>query len=76
MGLSGVEQSNIEQSNISFSKIMARYVNESYVTGPQLLCETVKHDYGLIIDENPVARYNNERLYYNVHPKNRIINVL
>ena len=64
MGLSGVEQSDIEQSNISFSKIMARHINESSVTGPQLLCENVKHDYGLIIDENPVARYNHERLYY------------
>lgn len=60
--LTGVGQPFVDQSNFGFVDIVGKYINEE----TQTLHENVKREYGLIAETNPVAQYNNERLYLNL----------
>ena len=57
--LSTVIQEEVDESNYGFCNIIAKYINED----KELIHENVKREYGLIAEENPVAFYNNNRLY-------------
>jgi len=51
----------LDESNYGFCHILAECINESNET----IYEKVKNEYGLIAENNPVAYYNNNRLYLN-----------
>ncbi len=58
-GLPGTPQEVVTESNNAFSTILGSVINKS-------LRETyynTKRQYEMLIESNPVARYNNERLY-------------
>jgi hypothetical protein len=57
--LSTVIQEEVDESNYGFCNIIAKYINED----KELIHENVKKEYGLIAESNPVAFYNNNRLY-------------
>jgi hypothetical protein len=57
--LSTVIQEEVDESNYGFCNIIAKYINED----KELIHENVKNEYGLIAETNPVALYNNNRLY-------------
>ena len=57
--LSTVVQEEVDESNYGFCNIIAKYINED----KELIHENVKNEYGLIAETNPVALYNNNRLY-------------
>ncbi len=58
-GLPGMSQEVVDESNYGFVNIIAKYINED----KELIHENVKKEYGLIAENNPVALYNNNRLY-------------
>lgn len=58
-GLPNTEQDQVDESNYGFVNIIAKYINED----KNVIHENVKSEYGLIAEENPVALYNNNRLY-------------
>jgi hypothetical protein len=58
-GLPGTEQEQVDESNYGFCNIIAKYINEP----KDIIHENVTREYGLIAEENPVALYNNNRLY-------------
>jgi hypothetical protein len=58
-GLPGTEQEQVDESNYGFVNIIAKYINED----KNVIHENVKKEYGLIAEENPIALYNNNRLY-------------
>lgn len=58
-GLPGMSQEIVDESNYGFVNIIAKYINEN----KELIHEKVKNEYGLIAETNPVALYNNNRLY-------------
>ena len=58
-GLPGTEQDQVDESNYGFVKIISKYINEDKT----VIHEKVKSEYGLIAEDNPVALYNNTRLY-------------
>jgi hypothetical protein len=58
-GLPGTEQEQVDESNYGFVNIIAKYINED----KNIIHENVTKEYGLIAEENPVALYNNNRLY-------------
>jgi hypothetical protein len=58
-GLPGTEQEQVDESNYGFCNIIAKYINET----KDVIYENVTREYGLIAEENPVALYNNNRLY-------------
>lgn len=58
-GLPGTEQDQVDESNYGFVKIISKYINED----KNVIHENVTKEYGLIAEENPVALYNNLRLY-------------
>jgi hypothetical protein len=60
-GLPGMGQDVVDESNYGFCHILAECINESNET----IYEKVKNEYGLIAENNPVAYYNNNRLYLN-----------
>ena len=60
-GLPGTKQDVVDESNYGFCNIIAKYINEPTNT----IHENVKKEYGLIAENNPVAYYNNNRLYLN-----------
>jgi hypothetical protein len=49
----------VDESNYGFVNIISKYINED----KELIHENVKKEYGLIAENNPVALYNNNRLY-------------
>jgi hypothetical protein len=59
--LKGREQyaRNVKESNEKFSEIVSRHINKT-VKG---IYESVRQEYGLLAETNPIALYNNERLY-------------
>ena len=63
VGLTCTDQSLVDESNYGFSRIAAKYINES----SKVLCTNVKKEYGLMALKNPVAQYNNNRLYCSLH---------
>jgi hypothetical protein len=58
-GLPGTEQDQVDESNYGFCNIISKYINED----KNIIHENVKKEYGLIAEQNPVAFYNNNRLY-------------
>ena len=58
-GLPGMSQEVVDESNYGFVNIIAKYINQD----KELIHESVKNEYGLIAETNPVALYNNNRLY-------------
>ena len=58
-GLPGMSQEVVDESNYGFVNIIAKYINQN----KELIHENVKNEYGLIAENNPVALYNNNRLY-------------
>ena len=57
--LPGMSQEIVDESNYGFVNIIAKYINEN----TDNIHENVKNEYGLIAENNPVALYNNNRLY-------------
>ena len=55
----GTDQEIVDESNYGFVNIIAKYINED----KNVIYESVKQEYGLIAESNPVAFYNNNRLY-------------
>jgi hypothetical protein len=60
-GLPGTEQDQVDESNYGFVNIIGKYINED----KNVIHEKVTGEYGLIAEDNPVALYNNLRLYIN-----------
>jgi hypothetical protein len=58
-GLPGTEQDVVDESNFGFVNIISKYIKEE----TNLIHENVTKEYGLIAENNPVALYNNNRLY-------------
>ena len=58
-GLPGTKQDQVDESNYGFCNIIAKYINQD----KELIHENVKKEYGMIAENNPVAFYNNNRLY-------------
>ena len=58
-GLPGTKQDAVDESNYGFCNIIAKYINQ----GSDIIHENVKKEYGVIAENNPVALYNNNRLY-------------
>ena len=61
-GLPGTEQDQVDESNYGFVNIISKYINED----KNVIHEKVTGEYGLIAEDNPVALYNNLRLYINL----------
>lgn len=61
-GLPGIPQEVVDESNFGFCNIIAKYINEP----KDIIYENVKKEYGMIADTNPVANYNNKRLFCNI----------
>jgi hypothetical protein len=57
--LPGTTQEIINESNYGFVNIISKYIKEE----TNLIHENVTKEYGLIAENNPVALYNNNRLY-------------
>ena len=57
--LSTVIQEEVDESNYGFCNIIAKHINKD----KELIHENVKKEYGIIAESNPVALYNNNRLY-------------
>jgi hypothetical protein len=55
----GTDQPLVDESNYGFCNIIAKYINED----TEVIHENVTKEYGLIAETNPVALYNNNRLY-------------
>lgn len=58
-GLDNVSQDLVDESNYGFCEIFAKYVNNE----KEVIYENVMKEYGLIAEKNPVAMYNQQRLY-------------
>jgi hypothetical protein len=58
-GLPGTSQDIVDESNYGFCNIISKYINESC----DIIHSNVKNEYGIIAENNPVAEYNNRRLY-------------
>ena len=59
LNTTGMSQEIVDESNYGFVNIIAKYINEN----TDNIHENVKNEYGLIAENNPVALYNNNRLY-------------
>ena len=55
----GTDQEIVDESNYGFVNIISKYINED----KNAIYDKVKQEYGLIAESNPVAYYNNNRLY-------------
>jgi hypothetical protein len=60
-GIPGTDKEIIDESNLGFCNIISKYINET----PNTIYENVTKEYGVIAEQNPVAYYNNKRLYLN-----------
>ena len=58
-GLPGTKQDVVDESNYGFCNIIAKYITNK----TDVIYENVRKEYGLIAETNPVAHYNNNRLY-------------
>lgn len=55
-----VTEAEIEESNDTFADVVGRFATQE----PRLLHAAVKHEYGTLAETNPVAHYNNTRVYW------------
>lgn len=60
-GLLGTTQDIVDESNYGFTNIIKRHITENN----NVIHEKVKNEYGLLSENNPVAFYNNLRLFKN-----------
>lgn len=60
-GLPGIRQEQVDESNDRFAHILGACINDPKET----LYNKVKKAYGILAENNPVARYNYDRLYLN-----------
>lgn len=58
-GLHGINQKIVDESNFSFCNIISKCINRD----TKSIYDSVKLEYGLLAEGNPVALYNNNRLY-------------
>lgn len=58
-GLPGMSQDIVDESNLGFCNLISKVINEDKVA----IHENIKREYGLIAENNPIALYNNLRLY-------------
>lgn len=58
-GLPGTKQDVVDESNYGFCNIISKYISET----KDVIYENVKKEYGIIAETNPVAYYNNNRLF-------------
>ena len=58
-GIPGTDQNLIDESNYGFCNIISKYIEQDKT----IIHENVTKEYGIIAEENPVAFYNNVRLY-------------
>lgn len=58
-GLPGIPQEIVDESNYGFVDIISKYITED----KEIIHTKVVEEYGLLAEENPVALYNNIRLY-------------
>lgn len=61
-GLPNTEQPEVDESNYSFVEIMGECINYD----SKIIHQIAKTRYGQLIEHNPVAKYNHERLYVNL----------
>ena len=62
VGFGLVKEEVINESNHTFSSIVSKYLDEPL----DVLYKNVVKDYGELARTNPIARYNWERLYFNL----------
>ena len=60
-GLPDTIQPEVDESNYSFVEIMGECIN----LDTKLIHQVVTTRYGMLVEHNPVAKYNHERLYLN-----------
>ena len=60
-----VDSKIIEESNQAFSKITSYHIHQS----SKILYSQITAEYGILADNNPIAKYNHERLGYNSNIK-------
>jgi len=60
-GFNNVDWNIIEESNNKFSSIVGKYIDKPL----DILYDNLIIEYGSLVRENPIARYNLERLYIN-----------
>tara|TARA_B110000285_G_scaffold118974_1_gene134768 strand:- start:552 stop:1106 length:555 start_codon:yes stop_codon:yes gene_type:complete len=60
-GLPGTKQPEVDESNFKFVDLMGEHINNETIK----IHEKVKEEYGLLVEHNPVANYNHQRLYIN-----------
>lgn len=61
-GLPGTTQDIVDESNFGFVKRLSECINQ-----PQaVMYDTIKHTYGELVENNPVAYYNHKRLYLSI----------
>jgi hypothetical protein len=60
-GLYGTSQDIVDESNYGFCHILSEYIDND----KNSIYNNVKTEYGVIAGDNPVAFYNNKRLYVN-----------
>lgn len=58
-GLPGTTQDIVDESNFGFCEMISRHIDKD----KRLIHENIKKEYGLLAETNPVALYNNKRLY-------------
>lgn len=58
-GIRYVKKGQVEESNGAFAAIMKTHINKS----PKVILKSVLRSYGVLGEVNPVAAYNNSRLY-------------
>ena len=61
-GLPGTKQPEVDESNFKFVDLMGEHINNETIK----IHEKVKEQYGLLVEHNPVANYNHQRLYLNL----------
>ena len=58
-GLPGMSQDIVDESNFGFCELISKHITKDKFT----IHKNIKKDYGLLAENNPVALYNNRRLY-------------
>jgi hypothetical protein len=61
-GVRYVRKGQVEESNDRFAAVVSSYINK----GVKKLYESVRQEYGVLAETNPIASYNNERIYLRI----------